>query len=418
MPASQRALRLAVFTNRFPGKVCTFFARDMRALVEAGVEIDIFPIYPLEPDLWRYVPEILAERHLPRERVHHGSTKLLLRSLGPARTNGLRTFLRDATAITVAAARAGLGPLAKSVYVLPLGWAWARLLETRYDHVLAYWGNYAGTCAYIYHRLAAPHVPFSLYLHAGNDLFINQVFLREKLLYADSIVTECEFNRQYMRERFPDIFPAIAHKIHVNLMGLDFGEFPYQPDNRNPRRVIGVGRLHRAKGYDFLLRAVAELSRRGLDVECELVGDGDEAAALRALADELGIRDRVIFRGWVVFREVRSAMLQAAVLVHPSSDVGDAKPNVIQEAIALGTPVVASDVAGIPELLDGGRCGILVPPRDVRRLADAIQTLLQNADLRHGYAERARRHAEATLDLWRNGVRLADHLRAATRQAP
>src|SRR5207247_5226420 len=111
MTASQRALRLAVFTNRFPGKVCTFFARDMRALVEAGVEIDIFPIYPLEPDLWRYVPEILAERHLPRERVHHGSTKLLLRSLGPARTNGLRTFLRDATAITVAAARAGLGPL-------------------------------------------------------------------------------------------------------------------------------------------------------------------------------------------------------------------------------------------------------------------------------------------------------------------
>jgi len=191
-----------------------------------------------------------------------------------------------------------------------------------------------------------------------------------------------------------------------------------QPDHRVARRVLAVGRLEKAKGYDFLLRAIPELSRRGIDVECELVGDGDEAAALRRLADELGIRDRVIFRGWVVFHEVRSAMLQAAVLVHPSSDVGDAKPNVIQEAIALGTPVVASDVAGIPELLDGGRCGILVPPRDVRRLADAIQTLLQNADLRRGYAERARRHAEATLDLWRNGVRLADHLRAATRQAP
>src|SRR5947209_18243823 len=62
---------------------------DMRALVEAGVEIDIFPIYPLEPDLWRYVPAILAERHLPRERVHHASTTPLSRSLGPARTTGL-----------------------------------------------------------------------------------------------------------------------------------------------------------------------------------------------------------------------------------------------------------------------------------------------------------------------------------------
>src|SRR2546428_10832136 len=393
MPANQRALRLAVFTNRFPGKVCTFFARDMRALVEAGVEIDIFPIYPLEPDLWRYVPETLSERTQPRERDHHGSTGLLLRSLGPARTNGLRTFLRDATAITVAAARAGLGPLAKSVYVLPLGWAWARLLETRYDHVLAYWGNYAGTCAYIYHRLAAPHVPFSLYLHAGNDLFINQVFLREKLLYADSIVTECEFNRQYMRERFPDIFPAIAHKIHVNLMGLDFGEFPYQPDNRNPRRVIGVGRLHRAKGYDFLLRAIAELSRRGLDVECELVGDGDEAAPLRALADELGIRDRVIFRGGVGFREARSALLQAAAPGHPPSAVGDRKPNGIQEAVALGTPAVASDVAGIPELLDGGRCGILVPPRDVSPLAGPLEPAAPNPRLRGADPPRRSPHA-------------------------
>src|SRR5256886_16950438 len=95
MPASQRALRLAVFTNRFPGKVCTFFARDMRALVEAGVEIDIFPIYPLEPDLWRYVPEILAERHLPRARVHHGSTKLRLRSPVPARTDRKSTRLNS-----------------------------------------------------------------------------------------------------------------------------------------------------------------------------------------------------------------------------------------------------------------------------------------------------------------------------------
>jgi len=327
-------------------------------------------------------------------------------------------FLRDTAAISRSALRTSVVTLAKSLYVAPIAWAWAREFGAVYDHILAYWGNYAGTCAYLAHRLSGRHIPFSLYLHAGTDLYRNQAFLREKLLYADTVVTECEFNRRFLEQDFAEIYARIAPRIHVNHMGLDFREFPYQPDHRVARRVLAAGRLEKEKGYDFLLRAVAELSRRGLDVECELVGDGDEAAALRALADQLGIRDRVIFRGWVVFREVRSAMLQAAVFVHPSRGVGDAKPNVIQEAIALGTPVVASDVAGIPELLDGGRCGMLVPPRDVRRLADAIQTLLQNADLRHGYAERARRHAEATLDLWRNGVRLADHLRAATRQAP
>jgi hypothetical protein len=58
-------LRLAVFNNRFPGFVSTFFARDMRGLLESGVDVDVFAICPLEPELWRYVPDILNEQHLP-----------------------------------------------------------------------------------------------------------------------------------------------------------------------------------------------------------------------------------------------------------------------------------------------------------------------------------------------------------------
>src|SRR5437660_1770577 len=64
-------MRLAVFTNKFPHRISTFFARDMRALIDAGIELDIFPFYPLEPDLWRYVPDILNEKVLPRTRIHH-----------------------------------------------------------------------------------------------------------------------------------------------------------------------------------------------------------------------------------------------------------------------------------------------------------------------------------------------------------
>ncbi len=409
-------MRLAVFTNRFPGKVCTFFSRDMRALIEAGVEIDVFPIYPYESYYWRYVPAILDERVLPRDRVHHitarqvwtGAAELVRSARGAA-------FLRDTAVIAAESLAAGAGPLSKSLYVVPLAWAWARHHAHAYDHILGYWGHYAATCAYLAHRLSGRPIPYSLYLHAGADLFLNRIFLRQKLLYADRIVTECEYNRRFMREHFPDIFDQIAPKIQVNHMGLDLGELPFSPNHRDARRVVAVGRLHHAKGYDFLLRAVAKLVRRGVDLELELVGDGEERPALEALAAELGISDRVLFRGWVVFDEVRRAMSRGSVFVHPSSDVGDAKPNVIQEAIALGIPVVASSVAGIPELLDHGRCGILVPPRDVRGLADAIETLLKDPGLRAAYAERARRHAERILDLWRNGLRLAEHLRSARR---
>jgi colanic acid/amylovoran biosynthesis glycosyltransferase len=98
------------------------------------------------------------------------------------------------------------------------------------------------------------------------------------------------------------------------------------------------------------------------------------------MTHELQITDKVAFRGWLTFDKVRNAMRQATIMAHPSPDLGDAVPNVIKEAIALGMPVVASNVAGIPELLDNERCGMLVPPRDVKGLALAIEMLLSKRD--------------------------------------
>jgi glycosyltransferase involved in cell wall biosynthesis len=405
-------MRLAVFTTRFPGRVSTFFARDMRALIDAGIEVDVFPIHRYDPSLWSYVPAILDERVLPRDRVHHIDSKTLLRSFGRAPMERAMDFLRDTAAVGSSAVRAGVPPLAKSMYVVPLAWAWAAHFGDKYDQVFSYWGHYPATCACLAHRFAGRAIPFTFQLHAGADLYFNKIYLRQKLLYADSIVTVCEFNQRYLQEQFGDIYDRFAHKIHINRMGVDLSEFVYAPDDRDPRRVIGVGRFVATKGYDYLIRAIAELVRRGVDVQLELVGDGEEAGPLRDLARQLGIAEHVTFRGWLSGDGVRLAMRQAAIFVHPSSGLGDAKPNVIEEAMAVGTPVVASHVSGIPELLDHGRCGILVPPKDVPAMAAAIERLLLDAALRRRFAEDARRFAEDALDLWRNGARLADHLRA------
>ena len=116
------------------------------------------------------------------------------------------------------------------------------------------------------------------------------------------------------------------------------------------------------------------------------MGDGEEEKSLKNLASELGIRDKVHFHGRLPFDRVQCAMSDATVLVHPSNGIGDAVPTVIKEAMGLGLPVIASDVAGIPELLDHGRCGRLVPPQDVQALAAAIEELLTDGALRrtHG----------------------------------
>jgi colanic acid/amylovoran biosynthesis glycosyltransferase len=410
-------LRLAVFNNGFPGFVSTFFARDMRGLLESGVDVDVFAIYPLEPELWQYVPAILDEQHLPREKVHHTSLARSLRYAKPWPVAKLGTFLHDAAAISASAMKFGVRPLAKTAYVLLKAWAWAQEHPANYDHILGYWGNYSATCAYVYHRLTAPQTPFSIFLHAGMDLYENPLYMRQKLLYADNIITCCEFNIQFIRDRFQDIFHLIEGKIYVHPHGLDFGEFSYEPHDRPLRRVIAVGRLEKQKGFDYLLYAVQELlcRNRNIDLELELVGEGNESEALRALAHELQITDKVRFRGWLTFDEVRNAMRQATIIAHPSPDLGDGVPNVIKEAMALGTPVVASNLAGIPELLDNGRCGLLVPPRDVQALADAIETLLANETMRRKFADAARDQAEKKYDLWHNGQRLSERLCSTTR---
>jgi glycosyltransferase involved in cell wall biosynthesis len=92
-------------------------------------------------------------------------------------------------------------------------------------------------------------------------------------------------------------------------------------------------------------------------------------------------------------------------------------PTVIKEAMALGTPVIGSTAVGIPELLDHGHCGLLVPERQPDQLADAIALLLRRGDLREELARAGRAFAERTFDLWRNGQRLADLLRATKRGA-
>src|SRR5690348_2759301 len=324
----------------------------MRALVAAGVEIDVFPVYPLDPGLWRYAIGLGDDDAKARQRVHHLSLLESVAGTRPWRPRELGIVLHEAAAVGVAAVPFGLAPLAKSLYVLPKAWAWAAAEAGRYDHVLAYWGNYAGTCAHLFHRLVNRPVPFSIWLHAGTDLYLRPVYLPQKLRYADRIITCCEFNRTFLAERYARSVPGIAERIHVCYHGLDLTEFPYRPDGRPPRRIVAVGRLARDKGFAVLLRAARLLRDRGVSVEVDVIGDGPAGGPLRALAGQLDIADHVRFRGWLPFDRVRRAMSEATVLVHPSDRLGDGLPNVLREAMAVGTPLIASRVAGIPEALD------------------------------------------------------------------
>lgn len=399
-------MRLAVFTSQFPSTVNTFFERDIRSLLAVGIEIDIYPIYPLNPALWRFVSETLNPAVLPRNRVHHLTQLQALRRTRPWRTKELSLMARESWRIFRSAARFGALPVAKSLYVAPKAWAWTSTNKRPYDHVLAYWGNYAATCAYLFSRLQ--ETPFSFFLHAGTDLYREQVFLREKLHAANRIIVVCEFNRQFLKRLYPADFQTFEEKIHLHYLGLDLENFAYSPNGRPKNRIMGVGSLDKKKGYQFLLEALELLENSGFNLECDLYGDGPERPRLERLAAKL--RSPVRFHGWRLFEEVREAMGRATLLVHPSPCIGDATPTVVKEALAVGLPVVASDIAGIPELLDFGKCGLLVAPRDAHGIADSIAKLINDEPLRCSLVEAGRRYAEENFDMWKNGKQLKEVL--------
>jgi glycosyltransferase involved in cell wall biosynthesis len=184
--------------------------------------------------------------------------------------------------------------------------------------------------------------------------------------------------------------------------------------------LIGaVGRLFPEKGYEELIRAVALLRGRGRELRCAIVGDGKEwhEDELRSLIEELGVGDEVMLLGRRsdVADVIRS--LDVAVL----SSRREGSPLAMLEYMAGGAPIVATAVGGVPELIQDGEHGLLVPPNNPPALAAAIDRLLGDRVLaaRLGAAAKARQRAEYDLDvviqrLQRLYIELYERARAKT----
>jgi glycosyltransferase involved in cell wall biosynthesis len=156
------------------------------------------------------------------------------------------------------------------------------------------------------------------------------------------------------------------------------------------RPVIGaVARLVPIKGLHYLVDAAPEILRRCADARFLLVGDGEMRPALEAQARALGLSDRIVFAGYR--DDIPSVIAGMDLVALPSINEGMGR--VLVMAMALGKPIVATEVGGVPELLGEGDAGVLVPPGDSRALADAICALLENPARAHALGEAGRRRA-------------------------
>ena len=245
-------------------------------------------------------------------------------------------------------------------------------------------------------------LPWSVSAHAKDIWTTPDWDKREKLAECAWATTCTAANALHLRS----LADAPA-KVDLVYHGIDLERFPAAPrerdrarDGRDPARpvcILSVGRAVDKKGYDDLLHALAMLPT-ALHWRFAHVGGGQLAGELAALAATLGIADRVQWRGAQAHDDVLAAYREADVFVLASriSDDGDRDglPNVLLEAQSQHVACLSTSVSGIPELIDDGVSGLLVPPRDRQALADALARLVADPALRGRLAEAG--HARTT----------------------
>jgi glycosyltransferase involved in cell wall biosynthesis len=392
-------LRLAYMTGQYPRVTDTFIQREVFALRRLGHYVQTFSIrqppaaeasnvelsesqrattYLLPPR--RLVGAHLAQ-FLSSPRSYISALVVAYKFCPP----GVRGFLRQGAYFAEAA-------------IL------ARLMS---KHQLSHLHNHFADSSCSVAAIAAEMggFTFSFTIHGPSEFYeTNLWWIGEKVRRALFVNCISYFCRSQTMMLSP---PESWQKIRIVHCGIDVAMFETKQHKGPARRLLFVGRLVPAKGVPFLLEIIARIDDAILDI----AGDGPERKLLEAKAASLGIGGRVHFLGYQSQRQVRELLRQADIFVMASFAEG--LPVVLMEAMAAGVPVVATRIAGIPELVDDGRNGFLVPPGDPEKAATAVRQLLEDSELRNRFATTGRDKVEREFNLEMEASWLAKILTSA-----
>jgi colanic acid/amylovoran biosynthesis glycosyltransferase len=367
--AGAARLCIAYLVNQYPKISHKFIRREIAGLEDCGVRVERFSL--------RLSGENFADEddrsELQKTRVvlQAGPFRLALACAAAVFTRPVR-FARALWLALRVGADSDRGVLAHMAYLAEacvlLGW----LARQRVDHVHAHFGANPAAVAMLCHVLGGP--PYSVTIHGPND-FDRARFLglNEKIARARFVMTVSSYGRSQL---YRWCGPEHWSKIHVLHPGVDAG-FLNRPPAPIPAapRLVCVGRLDGQKGQLLLIDAVGRLIDAGVRCELVLVGDGPLRTQIQTRIAELHLEEYVVLAGAVTTAELCARMQAARALVLAS--LAENLPSVILEAFALHRPVIATFIGGIPEVVDPGVNGWLVPAGSVEGIERAMREALE-----------------------------------------
>jgi len=382
--------KLGYLFERFPAFTQTFCAREIAELYRQGVKPPIYSIrrpveeppanIPLDNIPIYYLPDTNSLRFKLKTKLIPSRLKILWSGSGDIRDKGR---FREA---------AYLGP---------------RLRRDGVSHLHVHFAGLASRTAWWIRRLYG--ITYSFTGHA-NDIFCpkpnQRVSFEELVRDASFIVTVSDFGVGWLSGRFP----ASAQKVHRIYNGLDLSLFKPAGPITEPLQLVSIGRLIEKKGFPYLVEACDVLRGKDLKFRCLIIGDGPEHGRLEDLIQQYRLSDVVQLTGSLPQTELATILAKSSIFVFPAirdrSGDSDNLPTVLVEAIASALPVVATDLAGIPEIVHQNENGFLVPEKNPDQLADAISRIAADVQLSSRFRGASRRIAEEKFALSRTVGRL------------
>jgi glycosyltransferase involved in cell wall biosynthesis len=291
-----------------------------------------------------------------------------------------------------------------------------RAKEERIEHIHAHFATDSALVAMLVHDLGGPG--YSVTAHA-KDIYrstVNPKLLSRLIAHSRFTVTVCDANVAHLKSILE---PAAMAKVRRLYNGIDLTAFAPRPVQRDANHVLCVARLVEKKGFPTLVRAMKILVDRGIEVKATFVGDGEDRALIEAEIARCGMGSRIVLTGALDQEKVRGLLAQATLMALPcvigEDGNRDALPTTLIESLAMGLPCISTPVVGIPEILDQGRAGVMVPENDDQATADAIGALLADPARRAELAKLGRARAERLFDGRQSAQTLQDWFHQTSR---
>ena len=391
-------MKIVYLLHRFPMLTDTFIRREIRSLQKTGTEVEVISVWT--PNGKETTSDLLRDWSHDVSFLLPQSVPSMLCALLKVVFSSPKRFVA-ALRLSFATSRPGFRGMIYQIFYVGEAILAAEVIKKRnVDHIHNHFGDHSGIVTMLASKLT--NIKYSISFHGPHVFFdAANAAIKEKVKHASFIRCISYFCCSQLIALCGGSDMPSLEIVHC---GLHLSKYHFRTPREEVRNLFCAARLAPEKGIEFLIQALGLLINKGYIVNLRVAGDGPSKTSLEELARALGIADRVYFLGNLSEQEVVHELSMSDLFILPS--LAEGIPVAIMEAMAVGLPVIATNIAGTSELVEGGKTGLLVRPADPQAIAEAVITMMQGGEFRRRAAELGRAKVEDEFDVIKECAKL------------